>query len=306
MLEKLRQGKVLRPALIRCVIVCLLAAVLLAHLFFVFSPSTPPTQDYFYVYVLDVGQSDAILLRCGERTALIDTGTATEEKKLRSALLRYGIERLDYLVLTHAHEDHVGNARWIVENLEVENVLFPAVASNDYAYRLLCQSATERSTTHTASVGYRFELGGVKLEVLLADGNAELSKSDGGNNSSVVLRAVFGMQSFLFMGDAEAEVEALLLATYDINVLDCDFLKVGHHGSSTSSTMEFLRAVTPTAAAISCGKQNTYGFPHESTLEGLTAIGAQIYRTDESGTLVFGTNGQELRTIPQRTRGLSL
>jgi len=305
MLQKLRQSKVLRAVTVGRVIACLLAVVLLVHLFFVLSPS-PQNEDYFYVYVLDVGQSDAILVRCGERTALIDTGTATEEQKLRSALARYGIERLDYLILTHAHEDHIGNARFVVENLEVGIVLFPAVAPDDYAYQLLSQSAERHTKTKTASAGQHFWLGKAKFEVLLADNDRELAKGDGSNNASVVLRATFGTQAFLFMGDAEAEAETALITTYGAEVLDCDFLKVGHHGSSTSTTEEFLTVVTPTVAAISCGKQNTYGFPHAPTLENLTAVGAHIYRTDESGTLVFGTNGEELRLIPPNAKGLSL
>ena len=258
------------------------------------------------MYVLDVGQSDAVLVRCGERTALIDTGTATEEKKLRSALVRYGIDRLDYLVLTHAHEDHIGNARWVIENLDVGIVLFPAVAPDDYSYQLLSRSAEHRTKTQTAAAGQHFWLGKAKFEVLLADNNPELAKGDGSNNASVVLRATFGTQSFLFMGDAEAEVEDELIGIFGAEILDCDFLKVGHHGSSTSTTAEFLAVATPTVAAISCGKQNTYGVPHAPILENLTAVGAHIYRTDESGTLVFGTNGEELRVIPPNMKGLSL
>ena len=108
------------------------------------------------------------------------------------------------------------------------------------------------------------------------------------------------------MGDAEAATESALISAYGSEKLDCDFLKVGHHGSSTSTSVPFLLATTPTVAAISCGKQNAYGFPHAPTLENLAAVGAYVYRTDESGTLVFGTNGQEIRLIPPKMKGLSL
>ncbi len=263
------------------------------------------TEDYFYVYVLDVGQSDAILLRCGEKTMLIDAATATEEQALRTALSRYGIDRLDYLVLTHAHEDHIGNARFLVENLSVETVLLPATSSNDLAYRLLTQSAAEYSAVETAKMGDRFSLGKAEIEVLLAD-DLTGSESDEGNNGGTVLRVTFGKQVLLFMGDAERAAEARLLSLYDPLYLDCDLLKVGHHGSDTSTTREFLAATTPTAAAISCGKQNTYGFPHAAVLQNLSDFGANIYRTDESGILVFGTDGQEMRLIDPSTKGLSL
>ena len=108
------------------------------------------------------------------------------------------------------------------------------------------------------------------------------------------------------MGDAEKEAEHSLLSLYGAAHLDCDFLKVGHHGSSTSTTLQLLAAATPTVATVSCGKGNTYGFPHEAVLKNLAACGANVYRTDESGILVFGTNGKELRFIPPSTKGLAL
>ena len=111
------------------------------------------------------------------------------------------------------------------------------------------------------------------------------------NNSGTVLRIELGARALLFMGDAEAEAEAALLSMYPANELRCDFLRVGHHGSSTSSTAPFLAATAPAVAAISCGRDNTYGFPHKEVLDGLYAVGAQVYRTDESGTFVFSTNG---------------
>ncbi len=261
---------------------------------------------YLYVYVLDVGQSDAILLRTGEKTMLIDTATATEEAALRTALLTYGIDSLDYLVLTHPHEDHIGNARWVLQNLTVSEVLLPAVGSEGESYRWLCAAAQEYSHVETAREGQRFSLGEATVEVLSAgvvDGEgADADRNE--NNAGTVLRISFGAQVLLFMGDAEQETETYLLGTYGQEYLDCDFLKVGHHGSDTSTTAAFAAALTPTAAAISCGKNNTYGFPHEAVLTNLGAVGSHVYRTDESGTLVFGTDGSELRVIPPQTKGL--
>ena len=265
------------------------------------------SEDHFYVYVFDVGQSDATLLRCGEQTMLIDAGTATEELALRTALSRYGITHLDYFVLTHPHEDHIGNARWVIENIEVETVVLPAVPSDDYMYGLILGAASRCAQAKTATRGQRFALGNAEIEVLLADAaDMGAASDDVANNGSTVLRAVFGTQVFLFMGDAEKEAELNLLSLYDAAYLDCDFLKVGHHGSSTSTTQQLLAVATPTVAAISCGKQNTYGFPHEAVLQNLAVFGVNVYRTDQSGILVFGTNGKELRLIPPGTKGLSL
>lgn len=282
-----------------------LAALLVWHLVTVLAP-TPPSEDYLYVYVLDVGQSDAVLVRCGTHTLLIDTGTATEEKALRRALARYGIEHIDYLLLTHAHEDHIGNARYLIENLSVGRVIMPSTAGTDYAYGLLADSAAQNAAVTVAAVGQHFPLGGAGAEVLWAGDAGDGAKDEDANNASVVLRVCFGEQVLLFMGDAEEGTESALLDLYGPSVLDCDFLKVGHHGSSTSSSAAFLLATTPTVAAISCGKQNSYGFPHAETLENLTAVGAHIFRTDLSGTLVFGTDGHEMRQVPSTLKGLSL
>ena len=265
-----------------------------------------PDENYLYVYVLDVGQSDATLLRCGEKTMLIDAATATEEQALRAELSRYGIKHLDYLVLTHPHEDHVGNARWVMENLAVETVLLPAAGSEDFIYDLICDTAVRCSFVKTAEAGQAFSLGGAKVDVLIASGYGDAATEEDANNASTVLRVQFGEQVFLFMGDAQAEAELSLLSAYDAQYLDCDFLKVGHHGSATSTTALLLAATTPTVAAISCGRQNTYGFPHEAVLQNLAAFQAHVYRTDQSGTLVFGTDGKEIRLIPSTTKGLSL
>ena len=282
-----------------------LAALLVWHLATVFATAAP-SEDYLYIYVLDVGQSDAVLLRCGTHTLLIDTGTATEERALRRALARYGIERIDYLVLTHAHEDHIGNARLLIENLSVGRVLMPSTEGTDYAYGLLADSASQNAAVTVAAMGQHFPLGGATAEVLWAGDAGESTKDEDANNASVVLRVCFGEQVLLFMGDAEEKTEAALLELYGAEHLDCDFLKVGHHGSSTSSSAAFLLATTPTVAALSCGQQNSYGFPHAETLENLLAVGAHIFRTDLQGTLVFGTDGREIRHVPSTLKGLSL
>ncbi len=262
-------------------------------------------EGYLYVYVLDVGQSDAILLRTGEKTMLIDTGTAAEEAALRTALMTYGVDHLDLLVLTHPHEDHIGNTHLILNELAVEQVLLPVGESEDVGYSMICEQAAARARVDTAVTGQHFSFGNAAVEVLAAGLPGESANADRNeNNAGTVLRVCFGDTVLLFMGDAEQEVEAWLLATYGEAYLNCDFLKVGHHGSSTSTTAAFAAALTPTVAAISCEKGNAYGFPHAVVLANLAAVGSHVYRTDESGTLVFGTDGRELRVIPPNTKGL--
>ena len=256
-------------------------------------------ENALYVYVLDVGQGDAVLLRMGEATMLIDTASASKEDALRTALLQYDVKRLDYLVLTHPHEDHIGNARSVLEWLEVGEVLLPAVDSEESLYRIFCAVAKTESQVRSVQTGDRFSLGKATVKVLLAGGVVgESADADQNvNNGGTVLRIELGEKALLFMGDAEAQAEEVLLAMYPLSELRCDFLRVGHHGSSTSSSAPFLAATSPSIAAISCGRDNTYGFPHKEVLEELVVVGAQIYRTDESGTLAFCTDGTKFSRV---------
>jgi competence protein ComEC len=135
-----------------------------------------------------------------------------------------------------------------------------------------------------------FSLGAASCEVLLAKGDAD-------NDGSVVLRVSYGKNVFLFTGDASAAAEGALLYLYSAEHLKCDFLKVGHHGSNTASTEPFLRTVQPLFAAISCGVDNVHSLPHADTLERLSSVGAIVDRTDQSGTLVYMSDGTEVRRI---------
>lgn len=234
--------------------------------------------------VLDVGQSDAILLRSGEESLLIDTGTATAELDLVNELRRLGVRQLNTLCITHPHEDHYGNGRAVLAAFPVGSLLLPEIATEESGYQLLLAEANVREIpTVTAAPTVTLRLGECLVTVLSAGG-------ENANNASVVLRVTCGDTVLLFMGDAEAEAEAALLAA-NAALLDCDFLKVGHHGSDTGTTTAFLAAATPTLAAISCGRDNDYGFPHTGVLERLAAVEAAVYRTDEAGTLHFASDG---------------
>ncbi len=242
----------------------------------------------FCLAMLNVGQSDAVLLQCDGQTMLIDTGIATEERNLLAELSYRGVERLDYLVLTHPHEDHIGNARVVMDRYEVGSVLIPDTKSDEIGYTLALDTARERAEKLlTVNKGDSFTLGSANVEVLLSGGSHKNQ-----NNDSIILRVTYQGLVFLLMGDAEREVEEELLATYDAAYLDCDFLKVGHHGSNTATSEALLNAITPALAAIGCGKLNEYGFPHREVTDALAAVGATVYRTDLDGTLVFLVNGQ--------------
>ena len=274
---------------------CGLLALLLLCSLFTFCACSRGTTPGLRVAVLDVGQSDAILVSQGEHHLLIDAGTVTERDHLLGALCALGVDTLDYLLLTHPHEDHVGNARTVIERFVPDALLTSAASSEEIAYLTALEFAKKQNCPHNVlENGNIFMLGDAKCEVLFAgDGEGE-------NNDSIVLRVVYDACVFLFTGDAEAALEQKLLAQYTQEKLDCDFLKVGHHGSDTSSTAEFLNVITPTIAAISCGEDNSYGFPHGEVLTALEEIGAAVYRTDLDGTLIFACDGEKIEYQNER------
>lgn len=281
-LEKKERRVIIRRALLFSLLALLVICVLLRVAISIFDAWERQNRP-FSLTVLDVGQSDAMLLQCDGMTMLIDAAIATEERALLAELAYCGIDRIDYMVLTHPHEDHIGNARVLMDRYEVGTVLVPDTASDEMVYAMTLESAASRAEAlQTAKRGDQFALGSAKVEVLQAGGNHKNQ-----NNDSIILRVSYRDLVFLFMGDAEIEAEGELLAAYDAAYLDCDFLKVGHHGSNTATGEALLAVTTPTVATIGCGELNEYGFPHREVIDGLSAIGAEIWRTDIDGTLVF-------------------
>lgn len=239
--------------------------------------------DDLRVYVLDAGQSDCILLSQGDVHMLIDTGTLTQRDRILAQLFLLGVKELDTVLVTHPHEDHYGNVRGLIESLPVGQLLLPHVESDELGYRVLREIAAQHKIrTKTVSDGWKFSLGRASCSVLCA-----LPADENINNTSLVLRVVFEQTVLLFMGDTEERGELALLERYGESYLDCDFLKIGHHGSDTASSERFLAAVSPRVAAISCGADNEYGFPHTATLARLAYSGARVYRTDTMDTLFF-------------------
>lgn len=257
------------------------------------------SEAYLYVYALDVGQNDATLITTGNFVLLIDCAGAAAQDALVYELARYGITEIDVLLLSHPHEDHIGNTRYLLQNFNVKQLLLPPVESEELAWRVLLDELGESAEfLHT---GYTFSLGRASFEVLSV---GDRIGKDAENNASAVVRGVFGTQKLLFMGDAGKETEAALIEAYGAAYLDCDYLKIGHHGSDTATTMDFLLATSPTAVSISCGRENRFGFPTARVLADLEALGVHVARTDRDGTVVFGTDGSELRRISNEERGL--
>jgi len=243
------------------------------------------------VHFIDVGQGDCELIGAGGRWMLIDGGERGSEDGIIKYLRRQGVERLDYVVATHPHSDHMGGLAYgVLEAFPVGTVIAPRFspentpATQTYEKFLDAVGALVKNGTAAkyARPGDVYPLGGASITIL-----GPLSE-DGKNynNDSVVVRVETQNGAALFMGDAEKKVEAALLEAYGTG-LRADLLKAGHHGSRTSSNEDFLRMVNPGDAVISCGAGNSYGHPSPEVIERFEALGIRVSRTDVDGTVVI-------------------
>ena len=222
--------------------------------------SRPLTVSY-----IDVGQGDSILIKTESNAVLIDAGNNGDGSKILSYMKSLGVSKLDYVVATHPHSDHIGGMDEVLSGIEVKNVMMTRLPSSlvptTKSYKdLLNAVIASKAKVVTAEAGSKFSVGDMNFTVL-----APIGDSDSLNNSSIVLKLNYGSTSFLFEGDAEQESEQKILKSgADVKA---DVLKVGHHGSRTATSDEYLKAVSPKYAVISCGKNNDYGHPHKETLE---------------------------------------
>lgn len=251
------------------------------------------------VSFLDVGQGDAILIEAptGE-TALIDAGPNTSETQLLSFLDRHHIKELDYAVFTHMHEDHIGGADRVFGFCRVGTVLLSPVSDADSSSctRLKAAAAKEGCEVLYAQPGQRFSIGTAELTVLAPLGGSY----ENGNDAGLVLRLTCGEHAFLFMGDAEAVSEEELLRTYDADALRADVIKLGHHGSSSSTSEALLDAVKPSIAVASCGIGNEFGHPHKEIIDRLHTRSILFLRTDADGTVRILSDGHALRADTEK------
>lgn len=266
----------------------LTAAVLLGCAFSAPVPASAANPDQMEVHFIDVGQGDATLVTCGGHAMLIDTGDDTEGTALQNYLKKQKITRLDYLILTHPDADHIGGAPVIITKFAIGKVFVSNFEKDNKTYQKLIQSLDEkRIKALTPKVNSKYTLGTADITILAPNGSY-----DNPNDSSVALLLKNGTRSFLFTGDAGEDAENDILET-DIDI-SADVYKVGHHGSKYSTSKNFLKAVDPFYAVISCGEGNSYGHPHAETLNALRAGGIMVYRTDEAGTIIASTDGKSI------------
>jgi len=260
----------------------------------------PSRSSGFKVTILDVGQGDAILVEFpGRRKMLIDAGGFPEgrfdvgESVVSPFLWRKGIKRLDRLVLTHPHPDHLGGLPAIARNFRVSEVWEAERHAGSEAYGELDAALGKRVPRRTVSRGFVLRESGVVIEVLNPAPDEAPGAASDDNDRSLVLRLTCGGVSFLFAGDIGREAEAdILRAVPDVRAR---VLKSPHHGSDTSSSVAFLERVAPEYVIVTAGEGNRYGFPRPEVLERYAAAGIQVFRTDRDGAVEFVSDGHDLR-----------
>lgn len=255
---------------------------------------TPMPVNVFYI---DIGQGDCELIHTENANILIDAGENLPENsaKIISFAKQLGVEKFDYVIATHPHSDHIGAMADVLREIPADSIIMPYLSEENIPttriYEDLLDTIEELNIpVIEAEAGASYEIDGLTLEIL-----SPLEQDENLNNMSVVVKMTYGDSSYLFEGDAESGAEHEILESgADVQA---DILKAGHHGSRTSSSKDYLRAVDPEIAVISCGEGNSYGHPHQQTLEKFRENGITFYRTDTQGTITIGTDGEKYEVI---------
>ena len=243
------------------------------------------TQSSFQIQFIDVGQADAALISCDGHYMLIDGGNKADSNVIYAILKRNNITHLDLVVGTHGHEDHIGGLPGAFQYATADKTLCSVTSYSSKAFQNFAAAANSRGGGITVPrVGDTYMLGSARVEIL------GVNEDSDANNTSIVLRIDYGSTSFLFTGDAEREAEQAIL-NRGAN-LSATVLKVGHHGSNSSTTYPFLREIMPKYAVISVGTGNSYGHPTDNTLSRLRDAGAQVFRTDLQGDVFCSSDGR--------------
>jgi competence protein ComEC len=244
------------------------------------------------VNVIDVGQGDSILIQTpSKKNILIDAGDEKSDRIVKTYLRKKFIRKIDMLIATHPDSDHIGGIDNVIDEFDIAIVSMPEKTSESESYYNLLKSCRRKDI----QIKYLKRDDFIKVEDDLSIQVLSPNNSAGDSNlNSIVFYMQYLEKKFLFTGDAEEENEQDILNTYDLE--EVDFLKVGHHGSKSSSSPEFIERIDPDISVISCGYKNKYGHPHQETLNTLIKSDSEIYRTDKNGDLVFYSDGKQIFT----------
>lgn len=249
-------------------------------------------KNKMIIHYIDVGQGDCILIQVNNKNLLIDSGPSTNRKYLLNYLKKINIKKFDYIIATHPHDDHIGNMDTIIKRYNVEKFYSPKVTTSSDTFDSLLSALVDKNLKINVlkKGSSQINLGkNVTLKVLSPSKDFT---SDNLNNYSPIIKINFLNNSFLFTGDAETSDENLVL--FENNDLKADILKVGHHGSSTSTSLDFLNSVDPSVAIISVGKNNSYGHPSQKVLSLLDESNIKTLRTDISGNIIVISDGKNI------------
>ena len=245
---------------------------------------TTTTEDA-ELHFINTGNSDSILIIQNKKAALIDGGDNDDEQRIVSYLKNHGVSELEYVVATHPHSDHIGGLDAVVNSFPIKNLFVSNGDANTKTYFDFINAMANKGVHPSVPLlNSEFKLGAATFKVLSVANVEDL------NNDSIVLEFINGNDKVLLMGDAEKEIES------NLNPGDVDLIKVGHHGSHSSSTRDFLNRVTPEYAVITCGKDNKYGHPHKETMDTLKDMNIEVHRSDECGNIIFKSTGNGLTT----------
>ena len=257
--------------------------------------TTPPThqeasqpvqnvEGQLVVHMIDVGQADSFLLVQDSMTAMVDCGTRSSGKDAVAYLQELGVTKINYVIGTHPHDDHMGGMYDVITNFEVGTVIIPDSREGDitanWYMKLMNELQTGEYEVHYAQEGDIYEHEDAVMQVIAAE--TDVSNT---NNYSVVMKVSFGQMDMIMTGDAETEIEEKILES-GVNI-DAEILKLGHHGSDTSNSEAFLDAISPEYGLISSGVGNKYEHPIKEIMERLEEREIEVYRTDESGSVVM-------------------
>lgn len=257
--------------------------------------SVPGEGSTFEVHFIDVGEGDASLIICDGEAMLIDGGEPAQSSKIFSYLKENKVDRIKYLVATHGHSDHIGGLSAALNYASVEMVLSSTTFyDTDVFEGFLRQLDKQKLAITIPAKGDVFELGSAKVLIV-----GPVAKFDNENDNSLVIKVIYGSNSFLFVGDAERTAEQAMVYESESD-LRSTVLKVGHHGSETSTSYPFLRAIMPSYSVISVGGDNSYGHPTDAVISRLEDAGSEILRTDLRGTIIMRSDGENISYVAEK------